>query len=100
MSTNGVEDLNPAVDECASYAMATNIPGVNPTLTQQRIEPNRPTGVVAPGRVENYSPVTDAMLTNPSPNDWLMLLDEFNSEKLDSFIINFKSSISCLKKSN
>ena len=48
MRTNGVADLNPALDENASYAMATNIPGVNPTLTQQRIEPNRPTGVVAP----------------------------------------------------
>ena len=93
MRTNGVADLNPALDENASYAMATNIPGVNPTLTQQRIEPNRPTGVVAPGRVENYSPVTDAMLTNPSANDWLMLrgnyqawsfseLDQINSDNV------------------
>ena len=70
MRTNGVADLNPALDETASYAMATNIPGVSPTLTQQRIEPDRPTGVVASGEVENFSPVTDAMLSSPSPNDW------------------------------
>ena len=31
MRTNGVADLNPALDESAGYAMATNIPGVNPT---------------------------------------------------------------------
>ena len=48
MRTNGVADLNPALDETADYAMATNIPGVNPALTQQRVEPDRPTGVVAP----------------------------------------------------
>jgi alcohol dehydrogenase (cytochrome c) len=29
-------------------------------------------GLVKEGHIPNYQPVTDAMLTNPSPNDWLM----------------------------
>ena len=37
---NGVANNNPALDDTAGYAMATNIPGVNPTLTQQRVEPD------------------------------------------------------------
>ena len=93
MRTNGVADLNPALNENASYAMSTNIPGDSPAVAIQRIEPERPTGVVVPGTVRNFSPVTDAMLTDPSPNDWLMLrgnyqawsfseLDQINSENV------------------
>jgi alcohol dehydrogenase (cytochrome c) len=29
-------------------------------------------GIVKEGTIRNYQPVTDAMLTHPSPNDWLM----------------------------
>ena len=29
-------------------------------------------GITHPGTVPNFTPVTDAMLVNPSPNDWLM----------------------------
>ena len=93
MRTNGVADLNPALNENASYAMATNIPGDSPAVAVKRIEPERPTGVVVPGTVRNFSPVTDAMLADPSPNDWLMLrgnyqawsfseLDQINSENV------------------
>ena len=79
MRMNGVADTNPTLDASATYAMAENIPGINPTLTQQRVEPDRPTGVVATGTVENFSPVTNAMLTNPSPNDWLMLRGNYQA---------------------
>lgn len=37
----------------------------------QRVGPE-PTGIRFPGTVQNYSPVTDALLLNPPPNDWLM----------------------------
>jgi len=95
MRSNGVADLNPPLDETASYAMATNIPGDSPAVAVQRIEPERPTGVVVPGTVRNFSPVTDDMLADPSPNDWLMLrgnyqawsfseLDQINSENVGS----------------
>ena len=29
-------------------------------------------GLIVPGSLKNYTDVTEAMLTNPSPNDWLM----------------------------
>ena len=29
-------------------------------------------GIVKQGNIKNYTPVTDAMLAHPSPNDWLM----------------------------
>jgi alcohol dehydrogenase (cytochrome c) len=29
-------------------------------------------GIVAPAQVENFKPITEEMLLNPSPNDWLM----------------------------
>ena len=34
--------------------------------------PNNNLGVIKQGNIKNYTPVTDAMLANPSPNDWLM----------------------------
>src|SRR5439155_14723887 len=33
---------------------------------------NGPTGLVVSGQVKNYTAVTDDMLRNPSPADWLM----------------------------
>ena len=32
-----------------------------------------PTGLTVTGEVQNYVPVTDAMLRNPDPGDWLMI---------------------------
>src|SRR4029079_18598199 len=32
-----------------------------------------PKGITVPGAVKNYAPVTDAMLRNPDPGDWLMI---------------------------
>ena len=35
--------------------------------------PQTPRGLVVAGEVKNYTPVTDAMLRNPDPSDWLMI---------------------------
>jgi alcohol dehydrogenase (cytochrome c) len=35
--------------------------------------PSGPKGVTVQGEVKNYTPVTDAMLKNPDPGDWLMI---------------------------
>jgi alcohol dehydrogenase (cytochrome c) len=35
--------------------------------------PSGPKGVTVAGEVKNYTPVTDAMLKNPDPGDWLMI---------------------------
>ena len=36
----------------------------------QRREETAPSGLVIPGTVENFVPVTDEMLANPAPGDW------------------------------
>jgi len=40
---------------------------------QQRREPEAPTGLVIAGEVEDFVPVTDAMLADPDPADWPMM---------------------------
>ena len=32
-----------------------------------------PPGITVEGEVKNFTPVTDAMLRNPDPADWLMI---------------------------
>ena len=41
--------------------------------------PPTPRGVVVLGNIQNYTPVTDAMLRNPSPNDWLMIRHDYHA---------------------
>lgn len=36
-----------------------------------------PSGVTIAGEIKNYVPVTDAMLRNPDPNDWLILRHDY-----------------------
>jgi alcohol dehydrogenase (cytochrome c) len=40
---------------------------------------SRPTGVTVAGRVEHLTPVTDAMLRHPDPNDWIMLRGNYGA---------------------
>src|SRR5574342_61081 len=36
-----------------------------------------PSGVTVAGEIKNYAPVTDAMLRNPDPKDWLILRHDY-----------------------
>ncbi|HEY1760292.1 MAG TPA: PQQ-binding-like beta-propeller repeat protein [Bryobacteraceae bacterium] len=38
-----------------------------------------PLGITVAGEVKNYVPVTDAMLRNPDPSDWLMLRHDYKA---------------------
>jgi alcohol dehydrogenase (cytochrome c) len=38
-----------------------------------------PRGITVPGEVKNYVPVTDAMLRNPDPADWLMIRRDYKA---------------------
>jgi len=38
-----------------------------------------PRGITVAGEVKNYVPVTDAMLRNPDPGDWLMLRRDYKA---------------------
>src|ERR1041385_2206657 len=41
--------------------------------------PAQPKGVTVAGEVKNYVPVTDAMMLNPNPNDWLMIRHDYHA---------------------
>jgi alcohol dehydrogenase (cytochrome c) len=41
--------------------------------------PAAPRGLTIPGEVKNYTPVTDAMLKNPDPNDWIMIRHDYHA---------------------
>jgi alcohol dehydrogenase (cytochrome c) len=41
--------------------------------------PTTPRGLTVKGEVKNYVPVTDAMLKNPDPNEWLMLRHDYSA---------------------
>jgi alcohol dehydrogenase (cytochrome c) len=41
--------------------------------------PPTPRGLVVAGEVKNYTPVTEAMLRNPDPSDWLMIRHDYHA---------------------
>jgi alcohol dehydrogenase (cytochrome c) len=61
--------LDPQV---ALVAAATPAPSEPP-------KPAEPTGVIVHGTVKNFVPVTDEMLRNPAPTDWLMLRHDLSA---------------------
>ncbi len=74
MRSSGVADTNPMLTAQSDYPLASNIPGTANLLAGQGAQQQdaAPTGVIRPGTVPNYIPITDAMLTNPAAGDWPM----------------------------
>lgn len=74
MRGNGVADTNPLLTANADYPLISNVPGAQGFLAQQSgQQSDAPLGVIRAGTVENFTPITDAMLTNPAPGDWPMI---------------------------
>ncbi len=46
---------------------------------QETPAPQAPRGITVAGEVKNFVPVTDAMLRNPDPADWLMLRHDYKA---------------------
>jgi len=46
--------------------------------------PQTPRGLVVAGEVKNYTPVTDAMLRNPDPSDWLIIRHDYHATNYSS----------------
>src|SRR5690349_5778269 len=46
---------------------------------QRAAQPPAPTGLTVTGEVQNFVPVTDAMLKNPDPGDWLMIRRDYHA---------------------
>jgi alcohol dehydrogenase (cytochrome c) len=43
-----------------------------------------PRGLTIPGTVKNYTPVTDAMMKNPDPADWLMIRHDYHANNFST----------------
>ena len=70
LSSNGVDAVTEALAASTDFEIADNISRV--VAQRSRPEPEPPQGVTVAGRIENFTPVTDAMLENPDPADWPM----------------------------
>jgi alcohol dehydrogenase (cytochrome c) len=46
---------------------------------QGKQAPAGPVGITVAGEVKSYTPVTDAMLRNPDPSDWLILRHDYHA---------------------
>lgn len=73
MRNNGVVASNPALTADANYPISANRPGNVTPVSAQNQQPQAPVGVTAAGTVENFIPITNAMLADPAPGDWPML---------------------------
>lgn len=70
LSSNGVDAVTEALTASTDFEIADNISQV--VARRARPEPEPPQGVTVAGRIDDFTPVTDAMLENPDPADWPM----------------------------
>ena len=73
LSQNGVDSVITALTPETNFEIADNISAV--VARRQRPEPPAPEGLTVAGNTEDFAtfmPLTDAMLRDPSPNDWPM----------------------------
>ena len=67
----------------AAYLQAGGAPaaaqGKQDNAKQSKQTKETPRGVTVAGEVKNYVPVTDAMLRNPDPADWLMIRRDYKA---------------------
>ncbi len=78
LAANGAPAATSALGTSSMFTVRSVATG-RPTISLQggggaaAPAPSGPKGVTVAGEVKNYTPVTDAMLKNPDPGDWLMI---------------------------
>ena len=86
LETNGARTGGPAIaattaspiQDLASGKVQAPAVRDSPAATiRQQTSPGR--GLTVAGLVKNYAPVTDAMLRNPDPGDWLMIRRDYRA---------------------
>ncbi|NQV68665.1 MAG: PQQ-binding-like beta-propeller repeat protein [Pseudohongiella sp.] len=98
LSSNGVDTVVNELTASTDFTIADNISQV--VARRQRAAPPSPQGITIAGTVENFVPVTDAMLENPDPADWPMHrrsynahsyspLDEINTENVGNLTLEW-----------
>jgi alcohol dehydrogenase (cytochrome c) len=85
LQSNGAQAGNQALT-AASTATIRSVASGAPTPAaggqqagQGKQAPAGPRGITVNGEVKNYVPVTDAMLRNPDPSDWLMIRRDYHA---------------------
>lgn len=76
LQTNGAPAGDQPLVATSAIAISAGAPGQTPAVTAQAgVAGGAPAqlGLTVAGEVKNYVPVTDAMLRNPPPADWLMI---------------------------
>jgi alcohol dehydrogenase (cytochrome c) len=63
----------------AAYLQPGAAAPMNQQAAQNALVPSTPRGITVTGEVENFIPVTDAMLRNPDPADWLMIRRDYKA---------------------
>ena len=63
----------------AAYLRPGAAPPATSSAPQQASARQTPRGITVAGEVKNYVPVTDAMLRNPDPGDWLMIRRDYKA---------------------
>jgi alcohol dehydrogenase (cytochrome c) len=97
LNVNGVDGAITALTADTDFTITENISSI---ANRQRSEPEPPSGVTIAGTVENFVPVTDAMLENPDPGDWPMHrrdyyahsyspLDQINTENVGGMTLEW-----------
>ncbi len=76
---SGVTIRSVASGQPAAYLSAAGAPPAPGNAKQAKQVPQEPRGITVAGEVPNYVPVTDAMLRNPDPADWLMIRRDYRA---------------------
>ena len=69
----------------AAYLQTGGGPAATQANTKQgKQDKQTPRGITVEGEVKNYVPVTDAMLRNPDPADWLMIRRDYKASSFST----------------
>ena len=92
LHANGAQPGNEALTASSPTVIGAVANGVMPQVVRQAAavtepatqpgEPSGLTGLTAEGSVSEYSPVTEAMLRDPAPDDWLMIPRQLSGVEL------------------
>ena len=89
LHANGAAPGEETLTASSTFVIGDAANGVMPDAVRQSLAQAAPpgylgavtgvTGLTVEGSVEDYSPVTDEMLRNPSPDDWLMIRGNYQA---------------------
>jgi hypothetical protein len=73
-----------AAAACGVVILFAQQPNNSTQEKQGKQEKQTPRGITVAGEVKNYVPVTDAMLHNPDPADWLMIRGDYKANSFST----------------